>query len=580
MDYKTLAESYAALEATSKRLEKTFLVSMLLKKTDQAELAYIIPLLRGKVFPDWDERKIGIADRYVIKALTLATGHSATKIEESWKKLGDLGDVAAELATKKSQATLASSTLKAKKVYDNIQRLALLEGQHSVRNKVQLIAELLSGCSPTEARYVVRTVLGDLRVGIGDGTMRDAIAWAYLVDPQYDAEAKTIVPEDRKAYTEVVDAVQTAYDKSNDFSVVAKAARKGLPAIRNIKIEVGRPVKVMLALKVENVAEGFKRVGTPAELEYKYDGFRMVIHKYGKTITVFTRRLENVTRQFPEVVDAVAKQVKGSSFIVDGEALGYDAKTGTYLPFQSISQRIKRKYRIEEMAKSFPVELNLFDVLSYEEEECLNKPFKDRRALLESILKPVTKKIVLAKKLVTGDPEKAEAFYQEALHKGKEGIIMKNLEGPYKPGSRVGHMVKVKPTMETLDLVVVGAEWGEGKRSGWLTSFTLACIDEDGRFREIGKVGTGIKELEQEGGVTFTELTTLLRPHIKDEHGREVVIRPQVVIEVKYEAIQKSPTYSSGYALRFPRVVRIRSIERTAEDISSLAFVEELYKQQ
>jgi len=577
MEYKELVEYYEKLESTSKRLEKTFFISQLLKKTSEEDLPYIIQLIRGRVFPDWDERKIGIADRLIIKAITLSTGYPAKKIEEEWKKLGDLGDVAFKLSGKKTQSTLFQKSVSARKVFDNLQKLSTMEGKDTVSRKIQLIAELLSNSSSQEARYIVRTCLQDLRVGVGEGSIRDAVAWAFLTDPNYNREEKSVSPESREEYNKIIDFVQNAYNKSNDFGVVVVAAKKGLSEIQKVSLEVGRPVKVMLAQKVADIKEGFERVGRPAEIEYKYDGFRMVIHKKDSQISIFTRRLENVTKQFPEVKAYVEKNVSGKSFIIDGEAVGFSKKSGKYLPFQNVSQRIKRKYNIEEVSSQFPVELNLFDILFFDGKDLLDEPFEKRRKVLEKITTEKPKQIVLAKKRVTGDEIATERFYQEALDKGNEGIMMKNLEGVYKPGSRVGFMVKVKPTMETLDVVVVGAEWGEGKRSGWLTSFRMAVRDDDGNFLEIGKVGTGIKELEQEGGVTFDYLTNILKPHIKSEKGREVVIRPAIVIEVKFEEIQKSPTYSSGYALRFPRVVRVREAERGADDCSELDYVEDLY---
>lgn len=272
MEYKDLAQYYSKLERTSKRLEKTFLISELLKKTPEKDLLYIIQLIRGRVFPDWDERKVGVAERLIIKAITLATGHPAKKIEQEWKKLGDLGNVAAKLSGKKTQETLFQSSVSAKKVFDNLQKLSTMEGQDTVSRKVQLIAELLSNSSSEEAKYVVRMALGDLRVGIGDGTLRDAIAWAFLINPNYNPEEKSIEPENREEYNSVIESLQNAFNKSNDFGIVAMAAKKGLGEVQKVKLQVGRPVKVMLAQKAKDIEEGFERVGKPAGIEYKYDG--------------------------------------------------------------------------------------------------------------------------------------------------------------------------------------------------------------------------------------------------------------------------------------------------------------------
>ena len=279
------------------------------------------------------------------------------------------------------------------------------------------------------------------------------------------------------------------------------------------------------------------------------------------------------------MVEYVKKHVDADSFILDGEAVGFDVKSKKYMAFQSISQRIKRKYDIDKMSKEFPVELNVFDIISYEGETLLKKPFKERRTIIERIVKGVPYCIVTSKQMITSDLSKADDFYKASLAAGNEGIMVKNLDGVYKPGSRVGYGVKVKPVMESLDLVIVGAEWGEGKRSGWFTSFTLACYDPDsGSFLEIGRVGTGIKE-KVEMGVSFEQLTEILKPLITIEKGRSVVVKPSLVVEVNFEEIQKSPTYSSGYALRFPRVIRMRE-DRNADESSDIALVEDLYSSQ
>jgi DNA ligase 1 len=585
MEYSKLVEIYEKIEGTSKRLEKTHYISALLKKTDDDDIEIIMLLISGKLFPDWDETKIGMSDKLILKAINKATGADFKKIEDEWKRTGDLGLVSENLTGKKSQSTLFSGKLSVKKVFDNIRKLALLSGEGTVEKKVSLVAELLTSASPLEAKYIVRTVLEELRVGIGEGSLRDAIVWAYFDEElglKYDKETNDITLDDKKRekYNEAVSIAQRAYDITNEFSTVAKTAKKtGLIGLLDMKLLPGKPIKVMLSQKVASVEEGFETVGTPSQIEFKYDGFRMQIHKVNGEIKIFTRRLENVTRQFPDVALAVQKHVRGDEFLIDGEAVGFDPLTGKYLPFQSISQRIRRKYDIEEVARNFPIELNLFDIIYYNGEDYSKISLDKRRMLLEKIVQPVKLKIVIAKVAYTSNVEEARSFYEDSLKAGNEGIIMKRHDSFYKPGSRVGGWVKIKPVMESLDLVIVGAEWGEGKRSGWLTSFTVALINEYGDTLEVGKVGTGIKELESEEGiegVTFDELTKLLKPLVINESGKEVKVKPKVVIEVKFEEIQKSPTYSSGYALRFPRLVRLRN-DRGPDDASTLDLVEEFY---
>jgi len=578
MDYIQLVEVYQRLESTTKRLEKTFIISEFLKVIPEDELSHTVLLLQGLVFPNWDERKIGVAARLVIKAINKSTGINSDKIEKEWQKTGDLGDVAENFVKTKKQATLFSRSLTVKKVFENLRKLAELEGEGTVDKKVGLIAELLTSAKPIEAKYIIRTLLEELRVGTAAGTLRDAIVWAYFPEAEvsYDQKEKEIEVKDREIYNKIADKVQEAYDMSNDFSLVAKSAKKR--DLEDIELEVGVPIKVMLGPKEPDAKTALERVGIPCQAEFKYDGFRMNIHKNKDKIVLFTRNLENVTKQFPDVIKFVKEHVKGESFILDSECVGYSPKTGKYLPFQNISQRIRRKYEIEQMAKEFPVELNIFDCMYYNGKNLLKEPFEKRRNLIEKIVKQETKKIVLSKAKIVKTPEEVSKFFKESLSSGNEGLMLKKLDAPYKPGARVGYMVKLKETEEPLDLVITEAEWGEGKRTNWFSSFTLACKDENGDFVEIGKVGTGIKE-KTEGGVSFEELTELLKPLVISQKGKIAKVKPKIVVEIAYEEIQKSPTYSSGYALRFPRVLRLRE-DRSPEDVADINYIEEYFFKQ
>lgn len=637
MKYSELAALYEKLESTTKRLEKTYYVSELLKKTEDDDLGMLMLLLNGRVFPIWDESKIGIAARSVIKAIATASHTSAAVVEKEWKKVGDLGEVAEKLIVKKKGNSLSDfgvaskSSLTLKKVFDTLRMLPSIEGEGSVENKQKKIVELLSSASSLEAKYIVRLALEQMRVGIGEGSVRDAIAWAYFpkvlgvfyvcscgqimpnsakclsCGKKTDMKAKPnlenfavlrvkklsdikevqkfdlIEAEDekvaREAYDFLIERVQHAIDVTADFAKVALAARKdGLKGLQEMGLEAGSPIKVMLYQKSQGIEDAFNTVGKPAALEYKYDGFRMQLHKKDGKIILFTRRLEDVTSQFPDVVETVSKNINAREFILDCEVIGIDPKTKRWMPFQDISQRIKRKYDIHETVKKIPVMVNVFDAVEVNGKSMLETPFDERRKMIEKIVEPVKEKLALAKQIITSSEKDAEKFYAEALAMGNEGIMIKNLKAPYKPGSRVGFGVKVKPIMETLDLVIVGAEWGTGKRASWLSSFVIACRSKD-EFLPIGKVGTGFKEKEEEDGLSFDELTKMLKPLIVKEKGREVEVKPSVVIEVSYEEIQQSPTYGSGYALRFPRLVRLRD-DRRPEECSSLYEVEKLFATQ
>lgn len=581
MKYQELTDLYNTLASTTKRLEKTFCLSEFIKQTDEEDLFQVILLLQGLVYPSWDERKLGVADRLVIKAINISSGLTQEQIEQEWKKTGDLGLVAENLIGRKKQVTLFSKDLTIKDVFTNLRKLADKEGQGSVDVKVKLIAELLSSAKPLEARYIVRTVLNDLRIGLGSGTLRDAITWAFFKNEigfDFDKVKNEIVIKDRERYSSYIDIVENAYDLTNDFSKVALLSKRGKQHLEDVEITVFDPIKVMLYPKAADINEAFEIVGRPAAFEYKYDGFRMQIHKEESKIIIFTRNLENVTAQFPEVVEFVKKNVAGHNFIIDAEAVGYDPKTLRYLPFQSISQRIKRKYDIAKMSDDFPVELNIFDIMLHDGKNLIKTPFSQRRWVLEKIVNQIPKKIILAKQIITNKDKDVQSFYEESLKSGFEGAMAKSLEGIYKPGKRVGYGVKLKPTMETLDLIIVAAEHGEGKRSNWITSYTVACRDDSGELVTIGKVSSGLKELDEEG-LSFNQMTEMLKPLIIKEVGKFVHVLPKIVIEVMYEEIQASNTYSSGYALRFPRILRLRP-DRDIESISTLELVHDLYSRQ
>jgi DNA ligase-1 len=589
MDYIQLTELYEKLESTSKRLEKTIILAEFLKNCPKKDVDKIMLLVQGIVFPKSDDRKIGVASKLIVKALNIASGITTDDIEKTWKKTGDLGLTSEELIKKKRQHTLFSQDLTVDKVFSNIQKLATIEGLGSTDVKLKTIAELLTSAKPKEAKYITRTVLEDLRVGLGEGTLRDAIAIAYYErhGGKVDLESKDPSFGGGSELVKIRDSIQEAYDVTNDYAIVAQMIiDDDINILQTLELNTQKPVKVMLAQKAKNVSEAFETVGRPAAIEYKYDGFRMLIGKHGDKVTIHTRRLENVSAQFPEVVKLIRENITTESCIIDGEAVGYNPQTKKYVPFQNISQRIKRKYDIEQMAKDVPVELNIFDIIYYDGKSTIKETFSERRKLIEKIIKEKPFHIRLAQQVITDNDNDAEKFYKKSLDAGNEGVMFKNINAPYKPGSRVGTWIKLKPVMETLDVVIVAAEWGEGKRTGWLTSYTVAIYDEDtDNYLEIGKFGTGIKEkkgeedLNDENIVSFNELTEALKPYIITEKGREVTIKPNIVVELKFEEIQKSPSYSSGYALRFPRLVRIR-MDRRPDESSTLNQVEGFYKEQ
>lgn len=564
MLYSKLAELYESLGSTTKRLEKTSILSKFLEYLHEKDKD-VLYLLGGNIYPEYDERKIGISSQLVIKAISKASGNPSDKVIQEWKKIGDLGKVAEKLINTKKQSTLfTKSHLTTEKVLENLRKLPELEGEGTIEKKLYLITELLSSATPLESLYLIRTLIGDLRIGIQESTIREALVNAFF---NSDKESSKIIQE--------------AIDNSNDLAEIFLISKKQkISEFNKISLEVGKPIKAMLAQKAKNIEEGFKAVGKPCAIEYKYDGFRLIIHKKDSEIKLFTRKLENVTKQFPEAVEYVEKYVKGNSFILDSEAIGYDKKTKEYTPFQAISQRIRRKYDIEKIKEELPIEINVFDILYYNGKSLIKEPFEKRSQTIRKIIKETPYKIVSSKQIITDDLNKAEEFYKKALKDNQEGVMMKNLSTAYQPGNRVGHMLKVKPSEKDLDLVITGAEYGTGKRSGWLSSFILSCKSkEDSEFLEIGKVGTGIKEKDEQEGVSFNELNDLLKPLIIKEQGKDVKIKPKIIVAVTYQEIQQSPNYNSGWALRFPRITALRPDKHLSEIANIEEIEEEVQKQ-
>lgn len=649
MEYYKLAELYESLEKVTSRYALTGLIADFLKKTTENEINNIILLISGNIFPSYSPEEVGVAGKLMIKAISKSTGINSKKINDMLREKGDLGLVAESAVKGKRQKTFFKKQLLVDDVINNLRKAAKLEGPGTIDRKIDLINELLSDVTPLEAKYLVRTVLGDLRMGVGEGILRDSMILAFLpviVGATYKCSCGKILPRNlkkcpycntplrtknyeeeikellknlknkkvlihenlsslinkknefktfkepekqelkdydylisenlekaKKFHERITEIVQRALDLTNDFGMIAELLfNKGINALKEISLTVGKPVKVMLFQKAENVNEAFKAVGKPASCEFKLDGLRVQIHKDDKNIKIFTRRLEEITKQFPELVKAVAENIKAKTCIIEGETVAYEK--GKPMPFQKLSKRIKRKYGISEMTKEIPTITYLFDALLIDEKPLLDTSFEERRVILERILKP-NNQLRIVDYIITDDEKKADDYFKKSLASGHEGLMVKSLKAPYKPGSRVGYGMKIKSTMESLDLVITGADWGEGRRANWLASFELSCVDDDtGEYLTIGKMGTGLKDEE------FKELTETLKPLIIKTEGKTVKLKPKIVVEVAYEEIQKSTKYKSGYALRFPRMIRFRTEERKPEDAEKLSRIKQLFKTQ
>ncbi len=564
MDYSTLTGTYEKLESVSSKLKKTEILADFLSKTPAQQLSQVVLLVQGIVFPKYTQLELGIAAQMMTRAISKATGLGVKEVVERFKKAGDLGLTAEESTVEKRQSSLSQKKLTVDFVFGNIKKLATVTGQGSQDRKLNIISELLVSSKPKEARYIVRTILGDMRTGVAEGIIRDAIAKSFLL------KSESGKPERERALA----AVDYAASILSDFSEVAKIAReKGIEGLEKVKVQIGKPIRVMLGVAAENIEEVTEDFGKVA-IEIKFDGLRAQIHKKGNEIRVFTRRLEDVTKQFPDIVDYAKKSLHADECIVEGEALGVNKKTGETMPFQNLSQRIQRKYDIEKMVKEIPIQVNLFDIVYLDGDLLISKKFEERRKILEKIVKPIHEKFQLAKQIVSDNPKEIDKFYKEALSAGQEGIFMKVLDSKYVFGRHVDGWYKIKPIMETLDLVIIGATWGEGARSGWITSYALACRDPaSDEFLECGMMSTGLTEDQYE------TMTKTLNPLIVEENGKDIRVKPKIVVEVGYQEIQKSPTYTSGFALRFPRFVRLRE-DKGPSDADTIGRVKKLFQSQ
>ena len=554
MKYSSLVEYYERLESTQSTLEKTDILSELFSRNDN-EVGNLVLLVSGKLFPAWQDKDLGLSSKTLVKIISRATGKSEEKIESSWKEQGDLGDAAREVSQNKTQTRLATRDLEVSDIIDTTEQIAEME-ENSLESvdmdkKIGTAAELVSAADPDESKYVVRTLLQNMRLGVAEGLIRDAISEAFL-----DGENAS--------------KVQHAYNLTNDFRQVSEAAKEGVSSLEELSMEVFRPVNSMLAKKVESIEEGFEEVGEPASVDYKYDGIRAQIHKKNGKVKVYTRRLDDITEQFPDVVESFQGNVDDNT-IIDTEIVGYNKDTGDTVPFQELSQRVKRKYEIDRMKKEIPVEVRPFDII-FKDGSLMEKSLEQRFEILKKSISEAEDDIRLVDNIRTESREKVAEFDNRATSEGHEGIMMKALDAKYKPGKRVGYMVKLKPVMETLDLAVIGAKWSEGRRSGWLGRLKLGCYNESkGSYEMIGRMATGLTDEQLE------EITNKLEPLIVDESGREVNVKPEIIVEVEYEEIQDSPNYESNYALRFPRMKSFREDKKEADTLSK---VERLYNNQ
>ena len=556
MEFREFADHADRIEEEPADLAVVSLVTDLLAAGND-DLPLIARFVQGRVFPAWDSTTLDIGPNYLYEAIARAAGRNvgADDVESKLADVGEIGAVAAryEFGGQRGLASFAAGgdedALTVGEVADELETLAAVSGDGSQDTKIDILFGLLNRCEPIEARYLARIVLSEMRIGVGEGAVRDAIASAFDVP---------------------VEDVQRALQVSNDYGLVAEVARDdGSEGLDEITLELGRPVQALLA-QAGSVTDALEE-WEEAAVEWKYDGARVQLHydpngiggKRDTTTRVFSRNMEDVTAALPEVVE-FAEDRLDEPVILDGEVVAIDAD-GDPLPFQQVLRRFRRKHDIEAAREDVTVRPSFFDCLHAGGEDLLEEPLIRRHDRVADLLGDGPERSTLE---ITGDPDEIESIDAEALAAGHEGIMLKDPDSTYSPGRRGKNWLKRKPDVETLDLVVTGAEWGEGRRATFLGTFLLSARTAEG-YETLGKVATGITDEE------LAELTDLLEPHMRGEDGQSVDIDPEVVFEVGYEEIQASPTYSSGYALRFPRFVGVRD-DIDVDDADSLERVERL----
>ncbi|MGD0330114.1 MAG: ATP-dependent DNA ligase [Nitrososphaeria archaeon] len=576
MNFSELSDTLARLSETTKRLEMISILAELFKKTDPDVIDKVVYMIQGKLYPDYVGIETGIAEKTAAKVIANVSGVSIAKVEELASKLGDLGDVAEKLLNKKAQVTLFSEQLTVEKVYSALDKTARTTGSGAQEMKQKILSGLLSESKSNEAKFLIRFVIGTLRLGVADYTILDGLAQAF----SGGKDSRNLI--------------ERAYNVSSDLGLVAKVLSKGgKNALNSFSISVGRPIRPMLAERLTTAQEVVEKMKGEVSVEYKLDGERVQIHKNRTDILLFSRRLEKITHHYPDVVSAAKKNLVFDVGIVEGEIVAINQDTGELRPFQELMHR-RRKYEVEKAMEGIPTVVYLFDILSLKGRDLTQQHYHVRRKLLiENLKEDISIRVV--PNIITSKPEEIEKFMNKAISDGCEGVVVKDLNGTYRAGAREFSWIKLKreyrsELADTLDLVIIGAFYGKGKRTGKYGTFLLAAYDDDKDiFESISKVGTGFTD---ENLDKFKRLLNQYK--IKHAHSRvnskiepDVWFIPQVVIEVAASEITFSPIYTAGYnklrkdaglALRFPKFTgRIRD-DKNPEDATTVKEVIELYQ--
>jgi len=578
MKFSILAESLNKMESTTKRLELTQYLVELFEKTPQDVISKIVYLLQGKIRPDFEGIELGVAEKLAIRAISKSSGITTKKIEEEYRKSGDLGQTATKILEQKTQTTFLIENITVERVYETLFKIANLEGVRSQDMKMKYISSLLNDATPLEASYILKILLGTLRLGVAENTVMDALAIAFTGNK-----------ENRKP-------LEHAYNVSSDLGKVAETiSGKGLEGIKNFQIALFNPIRPMLADRVKSEEEAMEKLGDEFAAEYKLDGERVQLHIKGEQVILFSRSLENISKYYPDIIEKIPQQVSANQVILEAEAVAINENTGEFLPFQELMHR-RRKYKIEKAVSQYPITINFFDVLYNDGKSCLSMNYQDRRNLLEKIVKENEFAKLVPMTLVKSEND-IEDFLENSINSGCEGLMLKMLDKPYQAGSRGNYWLKLKREYrnelgDSLDLVVIGAFFGKGRRTGRYGTLLLASYDYDtDTFTSICKVGTGFTDenLDQLYQILSDKVTLRKNPRIDSEMEADVWFEPELVIEVVASEITLSPIHKAardtirkgtGLALRFPKFTGKIREEKFAEDASTNEEVISLYKGQ
>lgn len=578
MRFSEIADTFEKMSATTKRLELTRYLVELFQKTPPEIISKIVYLIQGKLRPDFEGVELGLAEKLAIHALAKSSGIPIKKINSTYAEDGDLGSTAAKILEQKTQTTFLAQDITAERVYETLYKIARLEGQRSQDMKMKYVSSLLNDATPQEAKFILKIAMGTLRLGIADNTVMDALAISF-----------TGSKENREK-------LEDAYNVSSDLGTVAETiARKGLDGLREFHVKVFSPIRPMLAERVKSESEAIEKLGTGFAAEYKLDGERVQIHYKDNIVVLYSRRLENITSYYPDILEKIPKALKTTDVILEAEAVAINQDSGEFLPFQELMHR-RRKYDIDRIVERYPITVNLFDVLYLNGKDLLDEPYKTRRKKLEEIAIQDDYTKIVTQTIVHNENE-IEDFLENGINAGCEGLMLKVLDAPYRAGARGSNWLKLKREYrnelgDSLDLVVIGAFFGKGRRTGKYGTLLLASYNQDrDTFESICKVGTGFTDenLDQFYQILQDKVTLKKNPRIESGMEPDIWFEPELVIEIVASEITLSPVHmtakdsirqGSGLALRFPKFTGKIRMEKAPEDASTDQEVIALYKNQ